>query len=141
MTQAEGTAPRAARPEAVVAVLRREDGRVLVIRRGPGAAMSGYWAPPSGKIEPGERQEETLAREVREELGLDVTPLAKVWESVTHDGAFVLHWWTAQVRPGPLTPDPREVSEVRWVTPADYHRLTPTFAGDHPFFDDVLPSL
>jgi 8-oxo-dGTP diphosphatase len=129
------------RPDAVVAVLRRGDGRVLVIRRGPRTAMAGYWAPLSGKVEPGESQEDALVREVREEVGLSVTPLAKVWECPTHDGSFVLHWWTARFEDAHLTPDPREVSETRWVTPEEYRALRPTFDGDHAFFDQVLPTL
>ncbi|MFE2431659.1 NUDIX hydrolase [Streptomyces sp. NPDC059373] len=129
------------RREAVVAVLRQDGGRVLVIRRGPQARLPGYWAPLSGTIEPGERQQDTLVREVREEVGLRVTPLGKVWESTTEDGSFVLHWWTAAVEGGQLTLDPGEVSEARWVTAGEFGRLQPTFAGDRPFFEEILPML
>lgn len=126
--------------EAIVAILRRGD-QVLVIRRGPQARSSGYWAPLSGTIEPGERQEDALVREVREEVNLVVTPGAKVWENRTDDGSYVLHWWTATIDGGKLTPDPGEVSEVRWVTAAEFGLLVPTFEGDRPFFDTVLPTL
>jgi 8-oxo-dGTP pyrophosphatase MutT (NUDIX family) len=126
--------------EGVVAVLR-EDGRVLVILRGPQARESGYWAPLSGTVEPGERQQDTLVREVYEEVGLRVAPLEKVWESTSADGEFVLHWWTAEVTGGQLTLDPGEVSEARWVTAEEYARLQPTFAGDHAFYAEVLPHL
>lgn len=128
------------RVEAVVAVLV-DAGRVLVIRRGPRAVFPGYWAPLSGRVEPGERQDQTLVREVREEVGLSVRPLAKVWECDTDDGAYRLHWWSAQVLAGELVPDPDEVSEVRWVRPDEFRALEPTFAGDHEFFDRVLPTL
>lgn len=70
-------------------MLRRSD-RVLVIRRGPQARRPGFWAPLSGKIERGETQEEALIREVSEEVGLHVSPLAKVWESQSDDGRFLL---------------------------------------------------
>ncbi|NUS17126.1 MAG: NUDIX hydrolase [Streptomyces sp.] len=128
------------RREAIVAVLQK-DGQVLVILRGPQARNPGYWAPLSGTMEPGERQQDTVVREVHEEIGLRVTPLEKVWESTTEDGAFVLHWWTASVTGGEMTLDPGEVSEARWVTAEEFGRLRPTFAGDHPFFTDVLPGL
>lgn len=59
-----------------MAVLTRA-GRVLVIRRGPGVLNPGYWTLASGRIEPGESQPAALVREVREELGLAVRPLAK----------------------------------------------------------------
>lgn len=127
--------------EAVVAVLRRDDGRVLVILRGPRARCSGYWAPLSGTIEPGESQRDALVREVHEEVGLRVTPLAKVWECPTDDGGYVLHWWTAEIVGGSLVLDPGEVSEARWVTVDEFALLRPTFEGDQPFFEDILPTL
>ncbi|MHC3471952.1 NUDIX domain-containing protein [Streptomyces sp. 7R007] len=126
--------------EAIVAVLRRGD-RVLAIRRGPGVARPGYWQPLSGKIEPGETQEEALVREVHEEVGLTVTPGAKVWESQTDDARFRLHWWTADAPTGEVIPDPAEVAEARWVTPAEFLALTPVFDGDREFFERVLPGL
>ncbi|MBE3205668.1 MULTISPECIES: NUDIX domain-containing protein [Parafrankia] len=129
-----------AQRQAVVAVLTRA-GRVLVIERGPRTERSGYWAPPSGRIEPGESQEEALVREVKEEVGLTVTPSAKVWECDTDDGTFRLHWWTAPAETGDLLLDPDEVSAARWVTPAEFLDLEPTFRGDHPFFTQVLPDL
>jgi 8-oxo-dGTP diphosphatase len=130
----------AVKPDAVVAVLV-DTRRVLVIRRGPAVLNPGYWALPSGRVEPGESQPEALVREVREELGLAVAPVAKVWECDTDDGAFRLHWWLAEVVGGELTPDPGEVAEVRWLPPDEFKLLDPTFAGDHEFFDRVLPEL
>lgn len=129
-----------AQGQAVVAVVVSA-GQVLVIRRGPGVVFAGYWAPLSGRIEPGESQAEAVVREVREEVGLVVRPVAKVWECDTDDGAFRLHWWTAQLLGGELSLDPVEVSEARWLSPGEYERLAPTFAGDHEFFDRVLPAL
>ena len=126
--------------EAIVAVIRQGD-RVLVIERGPEAVLPGFWSPPSGRIEPGEMQPETVVREVREELGLEVLPIAKVWECPTDDGRFLLHWWSVEVTGGSLVPDPGEVSEAVWVTAEEFRSLAPTFAEDHEFFDEVLPRL
>ena len=126
--------------QAIVAVLRRDE-RVLVILRGPAAQRPGYWAPLSGKIEPGETQEQAVVREVREEVGLTVVPLAKVWESETDDRRFRLHWWTAQADTGEVVPDPGEVAETRWVTPQEFLALDPVFDGDREFFERILPEL
>ena len=48
------------------------DGRVLIAQRPEGKSMAGLWEFPGGKVEPGERPELALIRELREELGVDV---------------------------------------------------------------------
>ena len=121
-------------------MLRKGD-RLFVIKRAPGVVLPGYWTPPSGRIEPGETQEEALVREMEEELGAKATPVAKVWECPTDDGEFLLHWWTADTDPREFRPDPGEVAETRWVTRDEFLRLEPTFEGDRDFVAHVLPAL
>src|SRR5215831_1048367 len=80
--------------EAVVAVIVRGH-QVLFIRRSAGVPDPGYWAPPSGSIEPGESQEAAVVREVREEVGLTVRP-----ERIRSTGGARSTWperscWTA----------------------------------------------
>jgi len=48
------------------------DGRVLIAQRPQGKPMAGLWEFPGGKIENGERPEDTLIRELKEELGISV---------------------------------------------------------------------
>ena len=48
-------------------------GRVLIAQRPAGKHMAGGWEFPGGKVEPGERPEATLIRELHEELGIDVS--------------------------------------------------------------------
>jgi 8-oxo-dGTP diphosphatase len=49
------------------------DKRVLIAQRPPGKAMAGLWEFPGGKIEPGECPEQTLIRELHEEIGITVS--------------------------------------------------------------------
>ena len=48
------------------------DGRVLIAQRPAGKPMAGLWEFPGGKIEPSEQPEQTLIRELKEELGIVV---------------------------------------------------------------------
>src|SRR3954449_10919280 len=48
------------------------DGRVLITQRPEGKALAGLWEFPGGKLEPGERPEDSLIRELNEELGITV---------------------------------------------------------------------
>jgi 8-oxo-dGTP diphosphatase len=48
------------------------DGRVLIAQRPKSKPMAGLWEFPGGKVEPGERPETALIRELHEELGIDV---------------------------------------------------------------------
>src|SRR5476651_2296023 len=56
----------------VACALVDADKRVLIARRPPGKTMAGLWEFPGGKVEPGERPEETVIRELSEELGITV---------------------------------------------------------------------
>lgn len=49
------------------------DGRVLMAKRPEGKTLAGLWEFPGGKVEEGERPETALIRELKEELGIDVT--------------------------------------------------------------------
>ena len=54
------------------AALVDDDNRVLIARRPEGKSLAGLWEFPGGKLEPGESPEQTLIRELREELGIEV---------------------------------------------------------------------
>jgi NADH pyrophosphatase NudC (nudix superfamily) len=125
---------------AVVAVVRRA-GRVLMVQRSTRSSFPGYWHPLSGRLEPGETQAEAVVREAREEVGLEVRALRKVWECPADGADFVLHWWLAEALGAELQPDPGEIADARWLTPEEIRELPRTFAGDREFFERVLPAL
>jgi 8-oxo-dGTP diphosphatase len=122
--------------DAIVSVITRGD-KILLIERAPTVRGSGYWAPVSGKVEPGESQESAVVRESMEEVGLTVRPVRKVWENITTSGTYRLHWWLAEYVGGELVLDKREVSDARWVTVEEISAFK-IFEGDREFYEKVL---
>jgi mutator protein MutT len=73
--------PASAVMHVMAGVLLDADGRVLLAQRPPGKHLAGSWEFPGGKREPGESPLDALARELHEELGIDVLhaePLIRV---------------------------------------------------------------
>ncbi|MBP0622844.1 NUDIX domain-containing protein [Cupriavidus sp. LEh25] len=70
--------------EVAVGVMVQPDGRFLLAQRPAGKPYEGYWEFPGGKLEPGETVEAALARELHEELGLDITACER-WHVLEHD--------------------------------------------------------
>jgi len=105
----------------VVGILVRGDC-ILLIRRATHIAAGGAWCLPGGALEPGEKLEDAVVRELDEELGADVRPVREVWRSTREEDGLVLHWWLvepARSDDWTLRPNPDEVAEYRWLTPAE----------------------
>jgi mutator protein MutT len=98
----------------MAAVIER-DGRFLVTRRLEGTHLSGYWEFPGGKCDPGETPEACLARELREELGIDaqIGNEIVVTEHTYPERTVRLHFRRCEI-----TGEPRPLlnQEMRWVS-------------------------
>ena len=109
------------------------DGRVLLTRRPAGKSMAGLWEFPGGKVQDGETPECALIREVREELGIDVTeaclaPLT--FASHTYDDFHLLMpLFVCRVWEGIVTP--REGQQIKWMRPRDMDEM-PMPPADFP---------
>jgi 8-oxo-dGTP pyrophosphatase MutT (NUDIX family) len=94
------------------------DGRFLMVRRSRHVEiLPGKVCFPGGGVCVGESQEAACVREAREELGIGLTPIQRVWRHEFTDRALTLFGWSAAVAAadGVLRPDPREVAEVLWL--------------------------
>lgn len=90
--------------------------RLLVIRRAASVEAPGKLCFPGGGIRLGETEQQTVVRELREELGVTIAPLRRLWESVT-PWNVELSWWLSELPPDcVLQPNPEEVAAVYWLT-------------------------
>lgn len=104
----------------VVGAALFDDGRLLAARRSAPPELAGRWELPGGKVEPGERPEAALVRELSEELGVDAKTVERVPGEWPLKPPYTLQVWTARLRPGSPRPHPLEDhDELRWLTPAD----------------------
>lgn len=103
----------------VTAALLEEQGRILIARRRPGKHMGGRWELPGGKVEPGETPEQSLARELVEELALEVR-VGEFLCAASFDADGVrLELLVYRVERIAGEPALLEHEEIRWVAPAD----------------------
>ena len=121
----------------VAAVLFDAQRRVLIARRPPGKHMAGFWEFPGGKVGPGENAERALARELAEELGIELHRCHSLLQ-LRHDYAdrsvalevFVVDEYRGE-------PSGREAQELKWVPPAQLRREQ-LLAADQPVVAALL---
>lgn len=118
----------------VTAAVIRRDGRLFVTRRHAGVHLEGFWEFPGGKCETGESLEGCLAREILEELGVDVRVGAELLSCAHEYPARIveLHFFACE-----LAGEPRPMlnQEMRWVPQAELRSL------QFPPADDALIDL
>ncbi|WP_407550118.1 (deoxy)nucleoside triphosphate pyrophosphohydrolase [Streptomyces sp. Pv4-95] len=114
-------------------------GRLLAARRSAPPALAGRWELPGGKVEDGETPEQALARELREELGVEAVVQERIpGEWVLRPG-FVLRVWTARL----LSGEPRPLQdhdELRWLLPGEEGQVD-WLDQDRPAVDEAMRRL
>jgi (d)CTP diphosphatase len=106
------------RQQAVVGVAMRGE-QFLVIRRSSLVRAPGKICMPGGRLELGESQPDAVARELREELAVEVKPQRAIWSSVSPWGTE-LFWWSVDLaQTAQPVPNPREVDSFAWMTASE----------------------
>ena len=67
--------------EVVCAIIENDNGEIFISKRGPGRALQNKWEFPGGKVEENETHEETIIREIKEELNSKIKPIKYVGKS------------------------------------------------------------
>jgi 8-oxo-dGTP diphosphatase len=102
-------------PIIVAAAIIQQEERYLLTRRKPGSDLGGLWEFPGGKKESGETLEGCLHREIKEELGVEISD-PQLFHSLRHQypGKEVeVHFFTCSIIQGP--PQPLACAEMAWV--------------------------
>ncbi len=105
--------------QVAAAVLEREDW-YLITQRGPHTHLAGYWEFPGGKRESGESLEACLRRELREELGVEITspiPFIVVQHEYP-DKSVELHFFLCSVFQGEI--QPLGCADFRWIKLSEF---------------------
>src|SRR5947209_5793739 len=103
-------------PVQVAAAVILHDGRYLLTMRKTNVHLSGLWEFPGGKREPGESLEDCLRREVREELGIEITEPVP-FQTVRHDypeKSVELHFFRCTIKAG--IAQVLGCDDLKWVT-------------------------
>jgi 8-oxo-dGTP diphosphatase len=112
-------------------VIQRPDGSFLLAQRPAGKVYAGYWEFPGGKVEPGEDAAGALARELHEELGIDVER-AHPWITRVYTyphGTVRLHFF--KVLGWKNEPQPREEQAIAWQS-AEAPSVAPMLPANAP---------
>ncbi len=117
--------------------------RVLAARRTGPPALAGRWELPGGKVEPGERPEEALHRELAEELGITVRLGAELrpgdgpaWPLTR--GLEMRVWWCQLADGVPVAGEAHD--DLRWCTAADVADLA-WLDPDRPLVKQIAAAL
>jgi 8-oxo-dGTP diphosphatase len=105
-----------AAPVQVAAAIIVREGRYLIARRRAGTHLAGLWEFPGGKREAGESLADCLRREVREELGIEITEPVP-FHTVRHDypeKSVELHFFRCTIKSG--GGQPLGCDDLKWVT-------------------------
>jgi 8-oxo-dGTP diphosphatase len=118
------------------------DNRVLIAQRPEGKAMAGLWEFPGGKVEHGETPEQTIIRELQEELAVTVTePCLAPLTFASHDyGEFHILLPLFVCRRWEGSPQPREAQQIKWVR-ANRLRQFPMPPADEPLISHLADLL
>jgi 8-oxo-dGTP diphosphatase len=107
--------------QVVVAGAIVADSTVLIAQRTRPPDLAGRWELPGGKVAAGETEPEALARELAEELGVDVAVGERLGDDIALSESTTLRAYLATLIRG--EPHPHDHAALRWVSAAQLHEI------------------
>ena len=114
---------------------------LLVAQRVRPAELAGRWELPGGKVAPGETERDALARELAEELGLEVSDVAvgeRLGADVPLNDTTTLRAYRVRLISG--EPRPHDHRALRWVTADELHDVD-WVPADRDWLPDLTQAL
>nr|MCR5350040.1 (deoxy)nucleoside triphosphate pyrophosphohydrolase [Acholeplasmatales bacterium] len=118
-----------------------DKNEIFVCKRGPGRALEGKWEFPGGKVEANETHEETIIREIKEELKSDISPTKYIgvsnhtYSDLEKPFSITMYAYKCKLLKGSLTLT--EHTEKKWVNISDL--VSVDFAdADKPLIEFII---
>jgi 8-oxo-dGTP diphosphatase len=126
--------------EVVCAVIKNDKDEIFCCKRGPGRSLEGFWEFPGGKVEANETHEQTIIREIKEELLSDIEPIRYIgvsnyeYNDLDKPFSITMYAYECKLIQGELRLT--EHTEKKWVTKDNINVLK--FApADRPILDMI----
>ena len=113
--------------EVVCAVIKNDKGEIFCCKRGPGRALEGFFEFPGGKVESSETHEETIIREIKEELKSVIEPIRYIgvsnyeYTDLEKPFSITMYAYECKLISGEL--ELTEHTEKQWVKDTDLNKV------------------
>ncbi len=113
--------------EVVCAVIKNDNNEIFCCRRGPGRALEGFWEFPGGKVETNETYEQTIVREIKEELKTIIEPIRYIgvsnyeYNELENPFSITMYAYECKLIDGEL--ELTEHTEKKWVKVEDLDKV------------------
>ena len=121
----------------VAAIIYSADGRMLIGRKRAGKSMAGFWEFPGGKVEENEDPESAVLREIKEELGLEISIDALYSDYLFHYPTRTIHFLFFKCQHLSGKPELQDHDRIEWVKVDELtaYQFSP---GDEPVVKTLL---
>lgn len=126
--------------EVVCAVISNDNNEIFCCKRGPGRSLEGFWEFPGGKVEANETHEQTIVREIKEELKTIIEPIRYIgvsnyeYNDLEKPFSITMYAYECKLIKGEL--ELTEHTEKKWVKKSELKTLN--FApADRPILDMI----